>query len=397
MGAVDREHPHVFAHQLHQDIDDANPAFWLNTRFGHDVLRGYRWLDPNPPDFWARKARGEKVGRAIPITERVIDEEAAALPRLVFQRFLEHVPVDRIAREAGIAPSTVNYWLRHPGFTGAWTFKRSENLDGRRGRVRRRPLEEQVILWDVFPSIVPREQWERVQQLLDRRREQASYNPGKALYALTGILCCAACGSPLRITGARPGQIRYRCRDRACEGRRSHDTRGWTAQILALALERYADRRLARILAEEYRRVFDAGRETGAIEERVRGLARRRANLEVAIEEAAGAEEVRSLVRRLEEISGELREAKALLSRARPARAVPSVSQIQAHLREVCEELRDYLEESGLDIDRDARPILQDLVAAVDLAPSGESAEIRLVPPLCSTPQRPSGRWVYSS
>jgi site-specific DNA recombinase len=141
----------------------------------------------------------------------VPDPDAA--PRVVqaFQMAAEGVGYDEIVAATHICrnKSSLATILANPMYRGVKVFNRETRVEGEHGRKRRRNVADEMVTSEVDP-IVPDQLWNRVQELLARRREHRlapqRYAGG---YVLTDILRCA-CGARMAGTNSRSYRY-YRC------------------------------------------------------------------------------------------------------------------------------------------------------------------------------------------
>lgn len=120
--------------------------------------------------------------------------------------------------------TTVLQVLRNPVYIGIyrWNYRKG-------GRGTKKNPDEVIINEDAIPAIIDREQWERVQRLLDNNRRGSWSNRKKHEHILSGLLKCGYCGknySGTRSTRAHKNGIHptyYRCsmyaRNRSCQNK----------------------------------------------------------------------------------------------------------------------------------------------------------------------------------
>ena len=97
---------------------------------------------------------------------------------------------------------------------GLWNRARKKDSEGHRNTHQSKPEESQVIIEDSIPVIIPKEQFARVQTMIDSRRGGKASISSANYYLLGGldILVCSACGS--RLVGKtvnRSGKRYYYC------------------------------------------------------------------------------------------------------------------------------------------------------------------------------------------
>ena len=155
--------------------------------------------------------------------EWVIDEEAAAIVRRIFQSVLAGCGVYEIAKQLRAeqipipsehwkrigapvraasyrdpyawSPTTVGYILKRPEYKGSKVLGKTVCESYKTKSSRKTTPEEQHIFEGAIPAIVDGETWDNVQRLLQttRRKPRRSLAPNR----LTGLLYCADCGAKL--------------------------------------------------------------------------------------------------------------------------------------------------------------------------------------------------------
>lgn len=148
---------------------------------------------------WAAPAIGSHAHRA-PLIE--LDPQDVVL---FVHRYGDGHPATHICRNK----SSLATILANPSSRGVKVFNRETRVEGEHGRKRRRNGADEVVTSEVDP-IVPEPLWNRVQELLARRREHRlapqRYAGG---YVLTDILRCAG-GARMAGTNSRSYRY-YRC------------------------------------------------------------------------------------------------------------------------------------------------------------------------------------------
>ena len=155
--------------------------------------------------------------------EWIVDEEAAAVVRRIFQSVLAGESIANIARalraEKVPIPSehwkrigapvraakyadpyawtatTIGYILKRPEYTGRKVLGKTVCENYKTKRNRRTAPEEQYIFDGEIPAIVDEETWNTVQRLRETKRRAPKRQ--KAPNRLTGLLYCADCGAKL--------------------------------------------------------------------------------------------------------------------------------------------------------------------------------------------------------
>jgi hypothetical protein len=141
----------------------------------------------------------------------VPDPEVAARVVQAFQMAAQGAMYDEIVAATGICAnkSSLATIFANPIYRGIKVFNRETRVEGEHGRKRRRNPQQEVVTSEVEP-IVPEQLWNRVQEMLTRRRANRlpvrRYAGG---YVLTELLRCA-CGSRMAGTNSRERRY-YRC------------------------------------------------------------------------------------------------------------------------------------------------------------------------------------------
>lgn len=224
--------------------------------------------------------------RLAPDKQRLVpDPTTAPVYRLIVERFLEgwgRAKICQFLNARGIPskrgkvwhPNAVKVMLANPVYLGVTIYNatcRVRTPDGREKLVLR-PEEEWVIREQTHEPLIDRETWERVQQLLARRRELGVRSwTGTRRYLGSGLLRCAVCGG--RLFGSRiRNYLYYRCLGNS--GRCPGGTKYWRMEqvdrlVLGLLRSMLADReKLAReIAAQTDLLAGEAAQEAQAVEE----------------------------------------------------------------------------------------------------------------------------------
>lgn len=159
-----------------------------------------------------------------------VNKEEAAIVRKMFKLYEKMGSSKSVAQwlqEHGIKTkrggewtnSTVLQVLRNPVYIGIyrWNYRKS-------GRGAKKPADEVIVKEDAVPAIIDREQWERVQELINSNRKGQVSNRKKYDHLLVGLLKCGYCGK--NYVGARSTRpykdgihpTYYRCSRNALNG-----------------------------------------------------------------------------------------------------------------------------------------------------------------------------------
>lgn len=101
------------------------------------------------------------------------------------------------------AAFTVQQILKNPAIMGTLVY-------GRRPR-KGNPVNQETIVPDFFPAIITKEEWQRLQDRLNVRRDTPRGQTHSSVYILSGIARCGHCGGPMSgKVGASHNGTRYR-------------------------------------------------------------------------------------------------------------------------------------------------------------------------------------------
>lgn len=223
---------------------------------------GYRSVPDHGPD--GRTVIGHRV---------VIDEQAAAVVRRIFETYLRGMSLSSIAKELnaegvpcarahtrhqkkGWVDSTIRMMLHNPAYIGEWSFKKKQWVKVPGTNIRRyraRPADEVIRSSHPERRIIEEDTWQAVQARLAEVRAcytkkqngpGASSSSGRRnAYVLSGLLRCGVCGGPMTICAGTSAAY-YRCSDQW--------KRGTCTNKLSLR-EDVARRRILGALGERFR------------------------------------------------------------------------------------------------------------------------------------------------
>ncbi len=185
-------------------------------------------LLPDPPaagvvrEIYRRFAAGMSKQAVARMLEQRGVPSPAEYKRLTGSRF-------RCPAASGSAPCrwqarTIDYILKNPVYAGDMAqgrFVRSVM----HGPCRSVPREDWVTVRDTHPALIPRDQWEGVQRLLERRGRTRKADAAR-IGLWSGVLRCGDCGSPM-VRRTLRGEEQY-----VCGSYRRHGTRACTAHTV---------------------------------------------------------------------------------------------------------------------------------------------------------------------
>ena len=150
---------------------------------------------------------------------RTVVEAEAEVVRYIFKLALERNSFHRISTILNgnkiptfsggkWHPLTVKRMLTNPAYMGITYYGMTKriSLGGNKRRLEQRPRSEWIEVPDVTPSIISKEQFQAVQEVIVSRDRKATYGLHK--YLLTGHVYCGYCGSPM-CGSTLSGRYRY--------------------------------------------------------------------------------------------------------------------------------------------------------------------------------------------
>lgn len=169
-----------------------------------------------------KAAKGEGVTRRTPLwldADGKLVEDLAPLIVSIFQDFADGIGERRIlARVRGqhplldnLNPTTIKKWLKNPTAIGRW---QPRPVD----RVEQAPIE------DVYPAVVSKELWHRVQK---RLASGTKIKSASAVYLLSGLVRCGRCGKNFGVVNVKRSPAvmlcmgRHRLGEAGCSNSRS--------------------------------------------------------------------------------------------------------------------------------------------------------------------------------
>lgn len=175
----------------------------------------------------------------------VVDEEAAAVVKKIFQYCIEGYGAKKICdklREEGIVPpsvykkqngdnycnpqaekytlshclwgfSTVKKILRNEAYIGTLIQGRERKVSYKSDKVVIAPKEDWIVIQENHEPIISKEDFYKVQEILQLRRKSSPYDKEQKIYPLAGKVICKDCGSAMLRCGTKGTEDNYlRCR-----------------------------------------------------------------------------------------------------------------------------------------------------------------------------------------
>ncbi len=285
--------------------------------------------------------------------------------------------------------------LRHPTYTGGYVYGRRRPT-GKKGQWRMLPRNEWKVTWDVYPAIVERGLWDRVQERLDRNAEliRSRRHWGRETLPLTGLLRCSRCGRRMVSSGqyrtkhSGLRRIYYRCVGEApnfrgrvdpCDGVGTLIPTGWVNAIVALVFAQLTAPNLAKQIAAELKRAHQTGRRTGHLEAEIRRLEKASRTITEMIR-SGNVTDPTGLATEYDAIQRDLERTRiSLCKERRTGRSIISASAIGRQLGQVAEDIAAVSALPDQDeLDKTARPLLHGIIERIVVHEGGGSADIRL-------------------
>lgn len=154
----------------------------------------------------------------------VINEQEAEAVRLIFKLALEgdgYTEIVRELRTKGYKTKRGNSFgknslfsiLKNEKYTGVYVYSKSQSkdMDGKRNGHRYKDESEIIRIEGAVPSIINREDFDTVQELMAGRRKRTGSYAAKESYLLSGKVICGECKSAMSGNSrkARPGHRQY--------------------------------------------------------------------------------------------------------------------------------------------------------------------------------------------
>jgi site-specific DNA recombinase len=124
--------------------------------------------------------------------------------------------------------------LRNEKYCGTYVFNETpKRLFGKRNNRIKKTNSEIIRLENAIPAIISREEWKKVQEMMDERKNGPRERDNNVLYILTGILKCGVCGAAMVgngsskiVHGERKKYYYYQCnnnmRTHSCDNKKRY-------------------------------------------------------------------------------------------------------------------------------------------------------------------------------
>lgn len=148
-----------------------------------------------------------------------VNEREAEAVRLIFNSYASGVGYNTIIAELnrrGFTTKRGNAFgknslydiLRNERYTGVFTYEKTKTKNGKKNQHRKE--DDYIRVEGGCPQIIDKELWERVQAMMDIRKQNKASNKAKEIYTLTGKLYCGHCGHKMCGVSKTGGGKRYR-------------------------------------------------------------------------------------------------------------------------------------------------------------------------------------------
>ncbi len=207
-------------------------ASYYSDNLKNEVLKGLRLNAERALHTGGTPPLGYNIG---PDKKLVINETEAEAVRIIFSMIIAGKKYGEILQELRIngyktktgkefGKNSLNTILHNQKYTGDFIYNRTcgkDPLTRKRNSHKERPKDEQIIVKDAIPAIISREEFEKVQSLLTKRKRFA--HTCESTYLLTGKIYCGVCTCSYNGNCKRPNKNRltqnptytYRCSNRS--------------------------------------------------------------------------------------------------------------------------------------------------------------------------------------
>jgi len=195
-------------------------AEYYSRNLAREVMKGLRENALKGLHTGGRPPLGYRVENG----RLVINPHEAEAVRLIFEGVLDGKSYAAIQRELNakgyrtrdgrlFGKNSIHEILRNEKYAGVYVYNRAApRVGGKRNHHASKPPQEVIRIPGLIPAIVSREEWDKVQEILDGRKVNARPRKrGKVEYVLTGKVVCGVCGSAMVGNSKRSGRgVTYR-------------------------------------------------------------------------------------------------------------------------------------------------------------------------------------------
>ena len=133
--------------------------------------------------------------------------------------------------------NSINSILKNPKYAGTFAYGRAKpkDMDGKRSGFKNDNAEDIIKIEGLVPSLVSKEDFDRVQECMKIRKHKAAKHRAKRTYLLSGKIYCGECGS-VYVGNCRPERsdhpeyLSYRCNNKTKRPR----CKGWEIRLETL-------------------------------------------------------------------------------------------------------------------------------------------------------------------
>ena len=181
---------------------------WYSANLAQEVTKGLRENALGARNTGGVAPLGYKVDPAS--GKFVIEPREAEAVQLIFKLYLEDVGYARIVDELNsrgyitrrgqpFGKNSIYDILRNEKYTGVYIWNRlaPADPDGKTNRRKLKPRDEWVCVENGMPQIISPEDFEKVQDEMNKRRHHNSAHHAKAFYLLSGLVYCGGCGGTM--------------------------------------------------------------------------------------------------------------------------------------------------------------------------------------------------------
>lgn len=263
----------------------------------------------------------------------IINEHEAAAVRLMFQMVIDghsySAIIERLNSEGyktkkkqAFGRNSIYDILHNPKYKGEYIFHRTSGPDPytkKRNSHRENAPEDMIIIQNGVPAIISEEDFDKVQQLLEKRRYRSYHSKrNKEVYLLSGKMFCGVCGcryvgNRKSSSGNRGPHITYRCNHRgrgtktACKNREVN--RDYVEGFVIKQLEKSIfNKNMIKIVQKNFREYVsqknaERDSELRRLEERIRNCEKQQRNIADILAEGVSKSQQAVFLQKLDEIA----------------------------------------------------------------------------------------------